>query len=106
MLWGQENLPRIAFVTLPPARVHISVPATGSSGLIYCGLGLNLGDVVFHGLGERTHQRTIGEGNWCFIVAGAGTARCVQQSSDRARYQTAIGGPRHRACARVPPEHC
>ncbi len=67
VLWGQENLPRIAFVTLPPARVHISVPATGSSGLIYCGLGLNPGDVVFHGLGERTHQRTIGGGNWCFL---------------------------------------
>ena len=67
VLWRQENLPRIAFVTLPPAQVHISFSATGSSGLIYCGLGLNLGDVVFHGLGKRTHQRTIGEGNWCFI---------------------------------------
>jgi AraC-like DNA-binding protein len=67
VLWGQENLPRIAFVTVPPARVHISVPMTGSSGLIYCGLGLKLGDVVFHGLGERTHQRTIGGGNWCFM---------------------------------------
>ena len=62
VLRGQENLPRIAFVALPPAQACISFPASGSSGLIYCGLGLNLGDVVFHSPGERAHQRTDGEG--------------------------------------------
>jgi len=67
VLRGQENLPRIAFVALPPAQVHISFPASGLSGLIYCGLGLRLGHVVFHGLGERAHQRTVGEGDWCFM---------------------------------------
>ena len=67
VLRGRENLPRIAFVALPPAHVFISFPASGLSGSIYCGLGLNLGDVVFHSLGERVHQRTVGEGDWCLM---------------------------------------
>ena len=67
VLRGRENLPRIAFVALPPTQACISFPASGSSGLIYCGLGLNLGDVVFHSLGERAHQRTDGEGDWCLM---------------------------------------
>ena len=67
VLRGRENLPRIGFVALPSAQACISFPASGLSGLIYCGLSLNLGDVVFHGLGERAHQRTVGEGDWCFM---------------------------------------
>jgi AraC-like DNA-binding protein len=67
VLRGRENLPRIAFIALPPAQAHISFPASGPSGLIYCGLGLNVGDLVFHVLGERAHQRTVGEGDWCFM---------------------------------------
>jgi hypothetical protein len=42
VLRGQENLPRIAFIALPPAQVHVSFPASGLSGLICCGLDLNL----------------------------------------------------------------
>jgi AraC-like DNA-binding protein len=67
VLRGRENLPRIAFVALPPTQAHISFPASGLSALIYCGLRLNSGDLVFHGLGERAHQRTVGEGDWCFM---------------------------------------
>jgi AraC-like DNA-binding protein len=67
VLRARENLPRIAFVALPPTQAYISFPASGLSGLIYCGLGLHLGDVVFHSLGERVHQRTIGEGDWCLM---------------------------------------
>jgi AraC-like DNA-binding protein len=67
VLRARENLPRIGFVALPSAQACISFPASGLSGLIYCGLSLNLGDVVFHGLGERAHQRTVGEGDWCFM---------------------------------------
>jgi AraC-like DNA-binding protein len=72
VLRGQENLPRIAFVALSPAQVHISFRASRLSGLIYCGLGLNPGDLVFHSRGERAHQRTTGEGDWCFISLSPG----------------------------------
>ncbi|TYL86673.1 AraC family transcriptional regulator [Bradyrhizobium rifense] len=67
VLRGQENLPRISFVALPPTQVHISFPLSGRPGLIYCGLGLNRGDLIFHSLGERAHQRTAGDGDWCVI---------------------------------------
>jgi AraC-like DNA-binding protein len=71
VLRGRENLPRIAFVALPPAQACISFPASGSSSLIYCGLGLNRGDVVFHSPGERAHLRTVGEGDWCLMSLAA-----------------------------------
>jgi AraC-like DNA-binding protein len=67
VLRGRENLPRIGFVALPPAHANISFPASEQSSLTYCGLGLNPGDVVFHALGERAHQRTVGEADWCMI---------------------------------------
>ena len=35
--------------------------------LTYGGVGLQLGDVVFHSCGERVHQRTDGEGQWGLI---------------------------------------
>ncbi|MGY3584108.1 AraC-like DNA-binding protein [Bradyrhizobium sp. USDA 4341] len=67
VLRGRENLPRIGFLVLPPAQAIISFPASGESSFAYCGLGLDFGDVVFHGLGERAHQRTDAEGVWGLI---------------------------------------
>jgi AraC-like DNA-binding protein len=88
---GRENLPRIAFIALPPAQAYISFPASRLLGLIYCGLGLNLGDVVFHSPGERAHQRTVGGGDWCFIslapeqlaaCSKALTGQCIRPPSE------------------------
>jgi AraC-like DNA-binding protein len=62
-----ENLPRIAFISLSPAQVFVSFPTSESPPLIYSGLGLQFGDVVFHSCGERTHQRTSGESQWGLI---------------------------------------
>jgi AraC-like DNA-binding protein len=67
VLRGRENLPRIAFLTLPPAHVHISFSTNRTRSLIYCGLGLNFGDLIFHSLGQKAHQRTVGEGDWYMI---------------------------------------
>ncbi|MGZ5875964.1 MAG: helix-turn-helix domain-containing protein [Bradyrhizobium sp.] len=62
-----ENLPRIAFISLSPARAFVSFPTSEGPPLTYCGLGLQFGDIVFHSCGERTHQRTSGEGRWGLI---------------------------------------
>jgi AraC-like DNA-binding protein len=67
VLRGRENLPRIAFISLSPARVFVSFPVSEGTRLTYGGLGLQFGDVVFHSRGERTHQRTDGESEWGFI---------------------------------------
>jgi AraC-like DNA-binding protein len=67
VLRASENLPRIAFISLSPARVFISFPSSEGPPLTYGGLGVQFGDVVFHSRGERTHQRTNGESQWGLI---------------------------------------
>jgi AraC-like DNA-binding protein len=67
VLRGCESLPRIAFISLSPAQVFVSFPASEGSPLTYSGLGLQFGDVVFHSRGERTHQRTNGASQWGLI---------------------------------------
>jgi AraC-like DNA-binding protein len=67
LLRGYENLPRIAFVSLSPARVFVSFPTSKGLPLTYSGLELQFGDVVLHSRGERTHQRTNGETQWGLI---------------------------------------
>jgi AraC-like DNA-binding protein len=66
VLRGFENLPSIAFVSLPPERVVVVFP-TSAAPLIWSGLKLRFGDIVFHSRGERTHQWTPGEGKWGLI---------------------------------------
>jgi AraC-like DNA-binding protein len=67
VLRGCESLPRIAFFSLSPAQVFVSFPTNSGPRLTYGGLALQLGDVVFHSRGERTHQRTDGESQWGLI---------------------------------------
>jgi AraC-like DNA-binding protein len=66
VLSGSENLPSIAFVSLPPERAVVVFP-TSAAPFIWSGLKLRFGDIVFHGRGERTHQWTPGEGKWGLI---------------------------------------
>jgi AraC-like DNA-binding protein len=61
-----ENLPSIAYVSLPPERIVALFP-TSTAALIWGGLKLRLGDLVLLGRGERTHQWTSGESNWGLI---------------------------------------
>jgi AraC-like DNA-binding protein len=67
VLRGRENLPRIGFISLSPAQASVSFPTSEGPTFTYSGLGLQLGDVVYHGLGERMHQRTSGESQWGLI---------------------------------------
>src|SRR5258708_34432722 len=63
-LRGFENLPRIAFVSLPPAQLFVSFPTSVRSSLTYGGGDLRCGDLVFHARGERMPQRSSGESQW------------------------------------------
>lgn len=67
VLRGCENLPRIAYVSLLPARVFISFPASEGPPIKYCGLEVRYGDFVFHSCGERMHLCTNGESQWGLI---------------------------------------
>jgi AraC-like DNA-binding protein len=67
LLHGRENLPRIGFFSLPPARAFVSFPTKPEVPLTYGGFDSRFGDVVLHGRGERTHQRISGESQWGLI---------------------------------------
>ena len=66
LLRGSENLPSIAYVSMPPDRVVVLFP-TSTAPLIWGGVELHLGDIVLHSRGERTHQWTPGAGKWGLV---------------------------------------
>jgi AraC-like DNA-binding protein len=61
-----ENLPRIAYVSLPPGRIFLSF-SVGKAPFANDGLALQNGDIVFHGCGDQLHQRSSGECQWGLI---------------------------------------
>jgi AraC-like DNA-binding protein len=67
LLRGEENLPRVAHVSLVPERVFVSVPTRHDPPPISDGVEVLSGDIVFHSRGERVHQRTRGPSQWGFI---------------------------------------
>ncbi|MGY4512406.1 helix-turn-helix transcriptional regulator [Bradyrhizobium sp. USDA 3650] len=88
LLRAKENLPRIAFLSLPQAHVHISFSTNRMLSMFCCGVGLDFGDLVFHSLGQRTHQRTTREGGWGVISL---------PSDELAAYSKALTGESLRA---------
>jgi AraC-like DNA-binding protein len=56
----RENISRIAYISLAPARIFVSFPLTSSSAVVWNGAELQLGDIVLHSRGERGHQWTKG----------------------------------------------
>jgi AraC-like DNA-binding protein len=67
LLHSREKLPRIGFFSLSPTRAFASFRTSAASPLTYSAFDLQFGDIVFHGRGERTHQRTDGESQWALI---------------------------------------
>jgi len=58
LLSYRESVPRIACVSLPSARAFVSFPVSAKTPLIWGGVALRFGDIVFHSRGERIHQWT------------------------------------------------
>ena len=67
LLRSDENLARIAFVSLAPARAFISLPLGFKRHPIWSGVTLTSHGIVFHPLGERAHYRTEGPSQWGLI---------------------------------------
>jgi AraC-like DNA-binding protein len=61
-----ESLPRIAYISLPPQQMFLSFPV-GAASLIFDGFALRNDDIVSHGRGKRTHQRSNGACQWGLI---------------------------------------
>jgi AraC-like DNA-binding protein len=54
----------VAYVSLAPDRVFIIFAVQPGQPLVWGGVALQAGDVVFHSRGERMHQRTSGPCHW------------------------------------------
>jgi AraC-like DNA-binding protein len=61
-----EDLPRIAYISLPPGQIFLSFPLD-EAALISDGFALRNGHFVLHDPGERTHQRSDGACRWGLI---------------------------------------
>jgi AraC-like DNA-binding protein len=59
-----ESLPRIAYLALKPERVCVSFPLRSDLSSVWGGVSLRRGHIVFHGRGERLHQRMNGPTDW------------------------------------------
>lgn len=67
LLRGQENLPRVAHVSLTSDSVFIALPTFHDPLPICDGVEVQPGEIVFHSQGQRLHQRTLGRSNWGYI---------------------------------------
>ncbi len=67
LLQAKELLSRVAYVTLPPELVFISFSADPALPLVWRGIALEPGGIMFHARGERLHQRTDGPSCWGLI---------------------------------------
>jgi AraC-like DNA-binding protein len=67
MFRASEDLARIAYVSWLPTRSFVSFPVDSGAPLVWSGLELRRGDLVFHARGERSHQRTMGVSNWGLV---------------------------------------
>jgi len=71
LLRARESLSRVACVSLPSDRAFISFSSDPALSLVWRGLALEPGEIMFHGRGERLHQRTVGGSCWGFIALSA-----------------------------------
>ncbi|HME27106.1 MAG TPA: helix-turn-helix transcriptional regulator [Acetobacteraceae bacterium] len=68
LLRAEETQARVAYVSLPPDSVFISFSLDAGLSLVWRGLTLQPGEIVFHSRGERLHQRTYGTSCWGLIA--------------------------------------
>jgi hypothetical protein len=68
LIRSQEELPRIAYLSLPQALSFVAFPTQSDPPPLWGGMELRSGDIMFHSRGERLHQRTRGPCFWSLIT--------------------------------------
>jgi AraC-like DNA-binding protein len=64
--WLREDLPRIAYLSLPRERIFLSFPV-GRQSPVFAGFSCQNGDIVLHSRGEHIHQRSGGDCQWGLV---------------------------------------
>jgi AraC-like DNA-binding protein len=67
LLHSEEEMPRIAYVSLAPALVFVGFTTRANPPILWGGGEPETGDVMFHSRGERFHQRTTGPCGWSLV---------------------------------------
>jgi len=67
LLHSEENLPRIAHVSLAPGLVFVGFATRPDPPMLWGGVELQTGDLIFHSRGEQFHQRTTGPCGWSLL---------------------------------------
>jgi hypothetical protein len=67
LLHGEEDMPRIAYVSLAPTLVFVGFSTRPDPPMLWGGAELQTGDMIFHGRGEQFHQRTNGPCSWSLV---------------------------------------
>ena len=67
LLHSEEDMPRIAYVSLAPMLVFVGFATRPDPPMVWGGVELQTGDIIFHGQGERFHQRTTGPCSWSLV---------------------------------------
>jgi AraC-like DNA-binding protein len=66
----RENLPRIGYISFSPESTFLSFPINAASP-VFGGIAVRNGNMVFHGRGERVHQRFGGVCQWGLVALSA-----------------------------------
>jgi AraC-like DNA-binding protein len=67
VLRSEEDLPRIAYLSLAPGLVFVGFATRPDPPMLWAGVELQTGDIIFHSRGERFHQRTTGPCSWSLV---------------------------------------
>jgi AraC-like DNA-binding protein len=67
LLHSEEDLPRIAYVSLDPALIFVGFTTRPDLPMRWGGVELQTGDLIFHSPGERLHQSTTGPCSWNLV---------------------------------------
>jgi AraC-like DNA-binding protein len=67
LLRNEENLPRVAYISLPPERVFVGFPRGTGPPTTWGGMKLKSGEIVLHGIAERLHYRTNAASRWGYV---------------------------------------
>ena len=67
LLRSEEDLPRIAYVSLTPRLVFVGFTTRPDPSMLWGGAELQTGDIILHSRGERFHQRTTGSCGWSLV---------------------------------------
>ena len=102
LLHSEEDPPRIAYVSLDPALVFVGFAERPDPPMLWGGVQLQTGDLIFHSRGERFHQRTTGPCSWGLVgLAPEQLERYGKVLSGKALYAPAAGRRPHPAPCRA-----